>query len=733
VAALALGCGIGAGSRPPTVEPGGAIEASPLPSDLPLDLDVADKLLHDGEVEQALAIYGAVAGSAPSDAAESHRALQSAARVYYGQGQFEEAEAPLVALLDADPPASEREPALLLLGAVRQQAGRADEARESLEEYLATAPAAAAHARVRLAAVLAAEGDQAAAVEQLQLALADDLPPQQATDALFALARDQEAAGQEEEAAATWQRAADDGDTPVNRGEALWQLAALQERTGEQSARAETLGDLASSYPWHDRALEGLNSASVSAAGRGIVLYNHRDDDDARRAFESALDAGESVAQDHYYLALLDERAGDPDSALEHYDAGLAALGGSTGLPLFGETAWERALLLETLGRTDEAVDSYVALAAASPSSERAAESLFRAGLVRFRQALPGEAVDHWDRYLELANGEDLARARYWLAAAYLAAGDAASADQELNAAAVAAPWDYYGLRAAATLAGETPPALDERAPDFAAPDWTTVETWLEGWVGPEDPVAGEGVTDGAPWRRGLELLRAGLQDEASDQFAALVNEVAGEPWPLYRLARALADQGQVEQAARAASRLIGERADAPPGILRLAYPVEYLDLVTPLAETNGFPPLLLLALIRQESFFRPDAQSFAGALGLTQVIPATADEIAGKLNEDDFVFGDLVRPKVSLRFGAYYLGEQLKLFEGDVPAALAAYNGGPGNSLRWREAAPDDADLFLEVITLSETRAYVELVLEHYAHYRYAYGLADGPSLALE
>ena len=66
------------------------------------------------------------------------------------------------------------------------------------------------------------------------------------------------------------------------------------------------------------------------------------------------------------------------------------------------------------------------------------------------------------------------------------------------------------------------------------------------------------------------------------------------------------------------------------------------------------------------------------------------------------------------------------------ISAALAAYNGGPGNALRWREIAPGDRDLFLETISLSETRAYVELVLEHYARYRYAYDLAEGPSLPL-
>jgi soluble lytic murein transglycosylase len=236
----------------------------------------------------------------------------------------------------------------------------------------------------------------------------------------------------------------------------------------------------------------------------------------------------------------------------------------------------------------------------------------------------------------------------------------------------------------------------------------------------------------GRPWQRGLELLLSGLQEEARDQFSALIDDAAAQPWLLYRLARALDAQGQTEMAARAAARLIEDRADAPPELLRLAYPSDYLDLVTAEAEANGFPPLLLLALVRQESFFRPDAESSADALGLTQVIPSTADEIAAQLAEADFTYVDLFRPNVSLRFGAHYLGSQLALFDGDIEAALAAYNGGPGNALRWQEIASGDPDLFLEAINFSETRAYVELVLEHYARYRYAYGLAEGPSLPL-
>ncbi|MEE8369863.1 MAG: transglycosylase SLT domain-containing protein, partial [Dehalococcoidia bacterium] len=81
---------------------------------------------------------------------------------------------------------------------------------------------------------------------------------------------------------------------------------------------------------------------------------------------------------------------------------------------------------------------------------------------------------------------------------------------------------------------------------------------------------------------------------------------------------------------------------------------------------------------------------------------------------------------------GAFYLGAQIELFEGDTSAALAAYNAGPGNGLRWSETAADDPDILLEIIDFSQTHAYVQLVLENYALYRYTYGQAEQPSLPL-
>jgi soluble lytic murein transglycosylase len=542
-----------------------------------------------------------------------------------------------------------------------------------------------------------------------------------------------------DESIATRQRLAAEGATASDRAEALWQLLSLAGLIGELQLAQDSIVTLVRDYPWHPRAMEALDlsyapSPVVTAAERGIVFFEQAPDDQAVEAFEAALAEDDSAAAQgtaRYHLALLAERAGDNDAAMEHYDAGLAALAGGGSDALYGDLAWERALLLEALGRTEEAITGYIDLADAAPGSTRAPEGLFRAGFLRYQQGLATDAGALFERYLAVA-GEEAPRARVWLAKSSLAVGDAASANAHLAAAVDAGPWDYYGLRADALLELASPLTLDETADLEIETDWTETEAWLATVAGPEDAEATQGFLEGLPMRRGLELLEAGLADEAHDQFDAIRNDIADEPWLLYRLARALDERSLTEAAARTAARLVLGHPDAPAELLRLAYPVGWPDLVAQEAEANDLPPLLLLALVRQESFFQPDAESFAGALGLTQVIPTTAEEIAGQLEEDEFVTSDLLRPAVSLRFGAHYLGKQLEFLASDIPAALAAYNGGPGNAQGWQEASLGDPEVFLETIAFAETRAYVELVLEHYAHYRYAYGLTEQASLPL-
>jgi soluble lytic murein transglycosylase len=130
-----------------------------------------------------------------------------------------------------------------------------------------------------------------------------------------------------------------------------------------------------------------------------------------------------------------------------------------------------------------------------------------------------------------------------------------------------------------------------------------------------------------------------------------------------------------------------------------------------------------LAALVRQESLFSPTAASSADARGLTQVIPSTAQAIASALGVSDFRLEDLYRPKLSLQFGAYYLAEMLRLAGGDTWMALASYNGGYGNAVRWAGGdRPIDPDLFLENVTFDETRTYLQSVARNYRFYRALY-----------
>lgn len=160
---------------------------------------------------------------------------------------------------------------------------------------------------------------------------------------------------------------------------------------------------------------------------------------------------------------------------------------------------------------------------------------------------------------------------------------------------------------------------------------------------------------------------------------------------------------------------------EPPADLLRVAYPLDYTGVLETESQKANVDPLFFAALIRQESFWDPLAGSGAGALGLTQVIPPTGESLARELGVEDFVPSMLFLPVRSLEFGAHYLGGQLKLY-GNPLLALAAYNAGPAAAARWAGAgAVNPADL-VEEIDFSETKNYVTLILEAYAHYQLAW-----------
>jgi soluble lytic murein transglycosylase len=146
--------------------------------------------------------------------------------------------------------------------------------------------------------------------------------------------------------------------------------------------------------------------------------------------------------------------------------------------------------------------------------------------------------------------------------------------------------------------------------------------------------------------------------------------------------------------------------------------------LIRPAARQNGFDPLFLFSVVRQESLFEGFVSSTAGARGLMQIVPSTGAGIARALGWPiNYDADQLYRPNVSIAYGAYYLASQLNSVGGDLYAALAAYNGGVGNALDWKQLGQGDPDLFLESVRFEESRNYIRSIYEIYAIYRRLYG----------
>ena len=146
-----------------------------------------------------------------------------------------------------------------------------------------------------------------------------------------------------------------------------------------------------------------------------------------------------------------------------------------------------------------------------------------------------------------------------------------------------------------------------------------------------------------------------------------------------------------------------------------MRYPLEYEQIVRGHARNYQLDPALLAAVIYQESKFRADAKSDAGAIGLMQLQPETAKGIAIRTGGSRFQTSDLYNPEINVRYGSWYLRHLLNKY-GDEKTALAAYNAGQSNVDEWRAAGKG--------IQFSETRAYVDRVEHLKRVYARAYDL---------
>ena len=165
------------------------------------------------------------------------------------------------------------------------------------------------------------------------------------------------------------------------------------------------------------------------------------------------------------------------------------------------------------------------------------------------------------------------------------------------------------------------------------------------------------------------------------------------------------------------AAALIISRLDVEQAFREVTLPLRHDDIIRQQAADKDLDPALIAAVIYAESRFREDQTSAAGARGLMQVTPKTALAIAAETGGVAFNVDDLADPQINIAYGSRHLRDLLDQYDGNLIAALAAYNAGSGNVDSW-----GGADLRIDDVAFPETRAYVEQVLEKREQYRDTY-----------
>ena len=160
----------------------------------------------------------------------------------------------------------------------------------------------------------------------------------------------------------------------------------------------------------------------------------------------------------------------------------------------------------------------------------------------------------------------------------------------------------------------------------------------------------------------------------------------------------------------------LGVVGDFDRALQELTLPLQHEDIIRQQSREKGVDAALIAAVIYSESRFR-EQTSRAGARGLMQITPATAEEIERMSGGTTFKLEDLAHPELNIRYGTYYLSQLLDRYHGNEVAALAAYNAGPGNADKW-----GGASLRIDDIPLAQTRSYVAEVLEKRQDYRDTY-----------
>ncbi|MBI4301461.1 MAG: tetratricopeptide repeat protein, partial [Chloroflexi bacterium] len=700
-------------------------EVSPTPSatpelTAPQMLDAADKYQREGDYPKAIAQYLALLNIFPKAEAAPQAQLRLG-QTYFWDTDYSIAAQTLETFLSAYPKDAAIPQANLYLALSYQNLSEWGKALECYRALTETETDLTPYLRLQMADIYLALDDYTQTIAELNKMVAASLPeplvaevPYRLAEAYFALEDYPEALRWYERA---WSKVKDVG----LKARARFQMGLIYLSLGRKGEAEAAFSEVMENYPRTEPAqlavekLRALGRDVDSDYRSGLVYYYERDYNAAIGVFDRFLGldtGGLAPTKALYYRGLAYDGLGDSSRAINEWERLVQNYPND---PWADDALWQIASTWEALNRYPEAALNYDRLGVSYPQSEYASKARFREGLSLYRLADYGGAAELWARLLvgDLST-EDRANVLLWQGKAYQSLGQTYEALASWEEAVAAQPDGYYGFRAE-ELAGKDIGVV------AAASSFNGVEEWIKAWAGPyQEDVKSPSLALEEALGLGEQLWDGGLRQWAKEEFRQTVNRFTGDPYSLYQMALYFNQKGAYSLSILCGELLLSQaplsfRAMAPTELLKLIYPAAYQALVEAEAAKRSIDPLLLLALVRQESLFDPRAISGAQARGLTQVIPSTGRYIASSLGDDGFSPDDLFKPYLALEFGTWYLAQQLQEGKGDIFFALAAYNGGPGNAKRWVGDQGGDIDFFVENIDFQETQLFVTKVVKYY------------------
>ncbi|GAB4521115.1 MAG: lytic transglycosylase domain-containing protein [Amphiplicatus sp.] len=440
-----------------------------------------------------------------------------------------------------------------------------------------------------------------------------------------------------------------------------------------------------SRLPPHERRLAETRAALLLSARKAAQMYESLREED--RA-----DSGVMLAAVRYF-----RRAGEEPRAIA-----IARQAPADPAALRNAARWwdERQLLMRWALKEGLYTEAYDMAAGhgLEPGGADFAEAEFNAGWIALRfLGAPERAETHFTALAAHVSAPiSAARAYYWLGRAAEARG-ADDVAQTRYAEAARHPYTYYGQLAAEKLGG--PAAAQAFAP-------------------PIEPTPEERARFGSrPTVQAMRMLADLQSDQAFMVFAYHVDDELESPGEYVELMRLAERRGAVHLAVRAGKVGAGRGAFAA----EVAYPLVFV----PDEAARFAPPEIILGLSRQESEFNPRAYSRAGARGLMQLLPSTAQITARKEGLRYSRSALLDDPVYNMIIGAAHLSHLMEKYDGSWVMTLAAYNAGANRVAEWVERYGDprapgvDPVDWIEQIPFSETRNYVQRVLENAQVYR--------------